>query len=615
VPAPADGAPPPPSKPRPKAVPRKKPPRAGIVGPLFRWELVRLARRGQDARARFILAASLFAILTAFTLIWFHNIPPDELFVGTAQEMSLNESAKFADRFATTFLLAQICVLALLTPAYAAGGISEEKEKQTFVFLLASDLTSREILLGKFLGRLVFLLGVMFAGLPILALTQLYGGVSLKFLLVGYLITAGMVTMHAAISVASAAATDTYRGALFRGYGFAALHVIIGGVLPFLSPLFFIALILSPIEPDNPTAFWVLGLGYTAVELVIAFVAVLLGVRWVRLGRARLTRPPREPFDDRPRYRPKTRAVHQPDDVVLLSNSDVDAAADGAAVPTAALAPRPKAAPVIEPPRPRPRRRPPPPPLPDYIQNRPRVWADDPFAWKETYVAGVKRTGDDDNIRGILIAVGVAVALIAAFVIVIGALTALLSGFSGTGASAAEGMLMTVGVAALFVYLLLVGSTAAGSVIRERQRLTLESLLAIPVDRRRILWPKWTTSVTKAWWCGFGAVALPLAFLTTADLMVAVLPTVLLVAAAVPFTASLGLWLSTRCRTLTRAVLWLLSVNGLVVLIPVAARSTFGAREGLLVGVFVGVAGVATALGAWLFWQLALRAFEQEGRR
>ncbi len=613
-----DDTPPPPSKPRPRALPPKKPPRAGLVGPLFRWELVRLARRGQDARARFILAASLFFILTAFTLIWFYHIPPVELFTGTAQEMSLNESARFADRFAITFLLAQVCVLALLTPAYAAGSISEEKEKQTFVFLLASDLTSREILFVKFLGRLVFLLGVMFAGLPILALTQLYGGVSLKFLLVGYLITGGMVTMHAAISVAAAAATDTYRGALFRGYGFAALHVIIGGVLPAFSPLFFIALILAPVEPESPEWFWTLGLGYTFAELVVALGALLLGVRWVRKLRAQPVRPRRDPHDDdpRPRYRPKTKAVHVPDDTVLLTSDDEAAATDGEPVPTAAFAPaRPKVAPVIEPPRPRPRRRPPPPPLPDYILNRPRVWTDDPFAWKETYIAGVRRTGDDDSIRGLLIAVAVGVGLLAALVILIGGVTALASGFSGRGASAAEGMLLAVGSSVLFVYLLLVGSTAAGSVIRERQRLTLESLLAIPVDRSRILWPKWTSSATKAWWCGFGAVAVPLAFLTTAELILAAVPATLLAAAAVPFAASLGLWLSVRCRTLTRAVLWLLSVNAVVVLVPVVVRMSFGPRDGLWVALFVGAAALATVAAAWVFWKLALRAFEQEGRR
>ena len=146
--------------------PDKKPPRAGLIGPLFSWELLRLARRGQDARARFILAAGLFVILTAFALIWFRGTTtPWNLFFGGAQTMRLNESAAFGEAFSLTFVLAQLGVLCLLTPAYAAGGIADEKERKTLIFLLASDLTAREIVLGKFLGRLVFLLGVTAAGL------------------------------------------------------------------------------------------------------------------------------------------------------------------------------------------------------------------------------------------------------------------------------------------------------------------------------------------------------------------------------------------------------------------------------------------------------------------
>ena len=166
--------------------------------------------------------------------------------------LPLAESARFGEQFALTFLLAQLAVLVLLTPAYAAGGIAEEKEKKTFVFLLVSDLTSREILFGKFLGRLTFLLGVLLAGLPILALTQFFGGMSLKFLLMSYLITAATVTMLAAVSAAAACATDTYRGALFRGYGLTGLVMLVGGGLhPMLSPLAVIPL-LGEIEADSP---------------------------------------------------------------------------------------------------------------------------------------------------------------------------------------------------------------------------------------------------------------------------------------------------------------------------------------------------------------------------
>ena len=160
---------------------------------------------------------------------------------GSAHQAKAAEARRLFD----IFFLGQFFLVALMAPTFAAGSITGEKERKTYEFLLVSDLTSREILLGKFLGRLVFLLGVMVAGLPVLAITQLYGGVSLKFLLIGYVVTAATVVMHAALSAASAAAVDTYRGALFRGYGFVALHLIIGGVHPALSPAAWIVVLLA----------------------------------------------------------------------------------------------------------------------------------------------------------------------------------------------------------------------------------------------------------------------------------------------------------------------------------------------------------------------------------
>jgi len=46
--------------------------------------------------------------------------------------------------------------------------IAEEKERKTLDFLLASDLRSREIVLGKLASRLAYLTLVLLTGLPLL---------------------------------------------------------------------------------------------------------------------------------------------------------------------------------------------------------------------------------------------------------------------------------------------------------------------------------------------------------------------------------------------------------------------------------------------------------------
>lgn len=615
-----------------------KPPKPGWVGPLVSWELLRLARRGQDARSRFILASSLLGVLTVFTLAWFPNTPTRELFLGTSQSLSLRDSARFAEQFALTFMLAQLGVLVLLTPAYSAGGIAEEKEKKTFVFLLVSDLTSREIVLGKFVGRLGFLLGVMAAGLPVLALTLLYGGVSVKFLLMGYFLTATTVTLLAAVGVAAACYAETFRGALFRAYGLGALHVFAGcGMHPVLSP-FGIVVMLFAMEAGAPGAFLMIGLGYGAVQLTVAVVAVVLAtrsVRAMRYGAGREPRPPsRRERDDRSReerFRDAKREMFRKNAEELTPDASTAGADPVPVAKLIAAAPLPRAE-VIRPPTRHVERRA---PLPREIANRPPVDPDDPFFWKETYVSGHRRDADDDSIRGVSAAVGVIVGLVLVFVVGITFLVLLSSGFSKSSLKGAQSVLLIGGSMGYFVYLLAVGSAGCGAICRERQKQTLESLLTIPCDREDILWAKWRVCLTRGWWWGVPAAGcVPLGLLIwgfTAEppgqmrmtkpiadslfaLRIGVLFGAVFVLAAVPFAVSYGLWLSTRCQTITRAVLWFLPAAGLLTLLPLFAWSATDEMDGKRVLVVFATACGATLVAAWVYWKRCFAAFENEGR-
>jgi hypothetical protein len=428
----------------------------------------------------------------------------------------------------------------------------------------------------------------------------------------GYLVTAATVTMHAGISAAAAAATDTYRGALFRGYGLAALHVLVGcGCHPVLSPFAIIAILFAS-EASAPDWFLLVGLGYSAIELAVAVGAVLFGVRWVRQMRAKIQEPRKRPrrADAAPRFRPRRRAeapVILDDAEVLLEAEPGEPAPAAKPLPVAAKARTPT---VARPAPARPRRR----PVFDDAPPRPRVFDDAPLLWKERYTTGTQRTADDDSIRGTMVAVGVGVGVVVLFFVLLSLMTVVILG-NQTGRAVAERLLLTGGGGGLFAYLLVVGTTAAGSVVRERQRQTLESLFTLPVARRAILWPKWQVSASRGWWWGVPAAAsLPLAFLVS-DTPLAAVPAVLFLAAAVPFVASYGVWLSIRCKTMSRAVLWLLpAIGGLTLVPPVALLTAFDESEAAVVTGVVLAAAVVVSLGAWLFWCFSVAAFERDGR-
>ena len=600
-----------PSKRRPKP---KKPPRAGWVGPLFSWELVRLARRGQDVRARFILAITLLFVLTIYTIAWFPQADPFELFTGTSQLLSLAESASFGQSFTLTFILAQLAVLCLLTPAYAAGSIAEEKERKTLDFLLVSELTAREILLGKFLGRLVFLLGVMLAGLPILALAQLYGGVSIRFILSAYFITGATVTVQAAVSAAAAVAAQTYRGALFRAYGLVALHVFAGcGLYPLLSPF---ALIVGLFTTTDNFWFWTF-VSYGFVELFLAVVAVAVGSWWMRKLRAKPTQAQMDRAEElawQRRKQEKKRRQVEAEEVTemreLTANDEASMAPVKRAVPVAPV--------VAADPLPSRRRHPPRrrfrDDLPDEVSRRPRVSGSDPFLWKETYTRGVKSDSDDESMKGIMLAIGISLGVVIGGTLFITFFAIVASGGRSDVLDGAQRVLIFCGVAGLFTYLLVVGSAAVGMIIRERQQRTLESLLTIPVPRQRILLPKWKISIRKGWWWGVPiSLMLPLGYLLS-DVRIAAISALFYGVAAVPFTASYGLWLSTRCLTITRGVLWLLPIIGSLMLFPLLMwvwtdRQTMA----LAISMITTVAGLLGIL-AWVFWIWTMKRFEAEGR-
>ena len=79
--------------------------------------------------------------------------------------------------------LTQLTLLLLLTPVFSAGMITIEKEQRTFAALLTSLLSPFQIWSGKLISSLLFVMLLLFSGLPVLALSLSFGGVDLQALL------------------------------------------------------------------------------------------------------------------------------------------------------------------------------------------------------------------------------------------------------------------------------------------------------------------------------------------------------------------------------------------------------------------------------------------------
>jgi ABC-type transport system involved in multi-copper enzyme maturation permease subunit len=87
-------------------------------------------------------------------------------------------------------ILVETLVVIVLAPAYLAGSISQEREKQTFDLLAVTPISSLAIVLGKLVSGLAFLAVIVGASLPLASLAFMFGGIGPEDLLAAYFMLA-----------------------------------------------------------------------------------------------------------------------------------------------------------------------------------------------------------------------------------------------------------------------------------------------------------------------------------------------------------------------------------------------------------------------------------------
>lgn len=78
--------------------------------------------------------------------------------------------------------IAQVCIVALIVPVITASAISGEKERQTFDIMLTTCMSPFSIVLGKVVSAVLRILFFVTAGMPIMALAFVVGGLSWSYL-------------------------------------------------------------------------------------------------------------------------------------------------------------------------------------------------------------------------------------------------------------------------------------------------------------------------------------------------------------------------------------------------------------------------------------------------
>ena len=193
-----------------------------MFGPVFVYEIVRLGRRRSTTVWRLLYVLGVMAVLALMYFSWLEEVRYANR-GGTINPVKL---AEFATEFFYVFQGLQYLFVVVLTPAYVAGCIADEKERKTLEFLLATDLTGHEIVFGKLAARVMTLLMYVLAGLPVIAFLQLFGGIDPDLLLAGTAATVGTVLGLSAVSIFFSVSLKKPRDAIALTYLAVALYAV-----------------------------------------------------------------------------------------------------------------------------------------------------------------------------------------------------------------------------------------------------------------------------------------------------------------------------------------------------------------------------------------------------
>jgi ABC-type transport system involved in multi-copper enzyme maturation permease subunit len=276
-----------------------------LCGPVLWYDLVRNTRRGRTFGLRCLYLALLLAALAVMYANWSHS-------GRWWQPVRSRDAARFALAFFETFACTQLALVVLLTPAYTAGAVAEEKESRTLEFVLATDLRDHEIVLGKLLSRVAHLALLVLAGLPFLSALQLLGGVDPNLVLGAFAGTGLTLVSLGALSILASVLARRARDALLLAYLTLAAYAVVCGLgslllhrysqaLPFPvralvqalqagSPIHALVRLSEASIPVDRGLPWVLR-DYALFHALVAVVCVLGAVARLRVTALREPRP------------------------------------------------------------------------------------------------------------------------------------------------------------------------------------------------------------------------------------------------------------------------------------------------------------------------------------
>jgi ABC-type transport system involved in multi-copper enzyme maturation permease subunit len=506
-----------------------------LFGPVLFYDLVRTARRSRYFLIRSLYLTGVLMLLCWVWMVWKLGLdgrPP-----------SREQLAAFAASFFWMFMAVQFLVAVVLTPAYAAGSIADEKDRKTLEFLLATDLRNREIVLSKLVSRLANIMLLVLAGLPVLGFLQFLGGIDPTLLLAGFAATAVTVLSLACLGILFSTLSRKAYVAIVVTYLAATAYLLVSALsLPLADPSLGLYDFPSTASWTSPVEVQDLVASFTAGNIFVILFRDLLPGLWGGAPLDALVPPALRNY-----------AIFHG---LLALGCTVWAVLGLRRIALREASEKPKQDSLVV-----------------RLLGRPRV-SNQPMIWKEVFAeSGLQVRGVLRWLVRLLVAALVIVSFLPVVFIVANFIDDLGSPRYGRSFSdpwselrlAMNIWVRSVGTIVACLLLMVVAVRAATSIGTERDRQTWSSLLTSPLDSNDILLGKWLGSLLCIRWGWLWLGAIWFLAVVTGGMNVLALPLLVIawfVFAA--FLATLGMWFATVSPGTLQATLWtLLATVGL----------------------------------------------------
>ena len=189
-------------------------------GPVFVYETMLEARRWQVYALR---SALVLLLLVGLAFVWLEE-------GGFTGQLTLRDLADLSAAMFFVLAIVQVSLVLLAAPAAAAGSICGDRSRGTLAHMMVTDLSDREIVLGKLGSRLAPVFAIILAAAPVSALGGLMGGLDFPALGALFLESVAIAVFGVTLALAMSTRAEQPREVLMAVYAAELLWLM---ALPF----------------------------------------------------------------------------------------------------------------------------------------------------------------------------------------------------------------------------------------------------------------------------------------------------------------------------------------------------------------------------------------------